>query len=410
GKPKVKGLKAARPSESSATLSWKPVPNAVKYRVYYSPKSSLPKKCAPYCPKVITPKDLKNPSYSFSGLPNGDSFKRGTNYYAKVSAINSSGTTISRWSDSVWFTTPIGGMKASVASTTSANLSWDRVPGAVKYRIYYSTDSKMSGGCSPDCTKVVTPKSKSDPSHKVTGLKPGTKYYFKVSAINSSGKSMNTWATRLVAVTLSNNEGTVDATAVTSAGAVKFKGQGYGHGIGMSQYGAEGGARAGNTYKEILKKYYPGTKLQDKSGKIRVRIEDTKKQSLTVKAQSGTKFKWPGGKITLPDKISGKSVKARKIKRQKNANEKSVLRYKVDGDWKTFQTNGVSVWNGDAEFQRSILHLVLPNGKTRAYRWALRSAKATNSTRRSINVVSLQQYTRGVVAHEMPSSWHYEAL
>ncbi len=37
---------------------------------------------------------------------------------------------------------------------------------------------------------------------------------------------------------------------------------GYGHGVGMSQYGAEGMAKAGYTYTEILKHYYTGTNLK----------------------------------------------------------------------------------------------------------------------------------------------------
>lgn len=37
---------------------------------------------------------------------------------------------------------------------------------------------------------------------------------------------------------------------------------GYGHGVGMSQYGAGAMAESGKTYKEILAHYYPGTILQ----------------------------------------------------------------------------------------------------------------------------------------------------
>ncbi len=37
---------------------------------------------------------------------------------------------------------------------------------------------------------------------------------------------------------------------------------GYGHGVGMSQYGADYMARQGSTYKEILMHYYPGTTLE----------------------------------------------------------------------------------------------------------------------------------------------------
>ena len=42
---------------------------------------------------------------------------------------------------------------------------------------------------------------------------------------------------------------------------VVVKTKGFGHGVGMSQYGANGAAKAGYTYKQILKHYYPGVSL-----------------------------------------------------------------------------------------------------------------------------------------------------
>lgn len=41
-----------------------------------------------------------------------------------------------------------------------------------------------------------------------------------------------------------------------------LKGGGYGHGIGMCQFGAMGRARAGQSYRTILTTYYPGTTVQ----------------------------------------------------------------------------------------------------------------------------------------------------
>ncbi|RKD28032.1 stage II sporulation protein D [Caminicella sporogenes DSM 14501] len=41
-----------------------------------------------------------------------------------------------------------------------------------------------------------------------------------------------------------------------------FKGKGWGHGLGMSQWGAKKMAELGYTYEEILKHYYTGTKLE----------------------------------------------------------------------------------------------------------------------------------------------------
>lgn len=42
-----------------------------------------------------------------------------------------------------------------------------------------------------------------------------------------------------------------------------FTGSGRGHGVGLCQWGANGRAKAGQTYREILKTYYPGTTLSD---------------------------------------------------------------------------------------------------------------------------------------------------
>ena len=44
-------------------------------------------------------------------------------------------------------------------------------------------------------------------------------------------------------------------------GSTHIEGSGYGHGIGMCQDGANGMAKAGKTYEQILKNYYPGSKL-----------------------------------------------------------------------------------------------------------------------------------------------------
>ena len=54
-------------------------------------------------------------------------------------------------------------------------------------------------------------------------------------------------------------------TITFDGGYMKIRTRGYGHGVGMSQYGARAMAQSGKTYDEILKKYYTGTTL----GKVR---------------------------------------------------------------------------------------------------------------------------------------------
>ena len=43
---------------------------------------------------------------------------------------------------------------------------------------------------------------------------------------------------------------------------IRFEVTGYGHGVGMSQYGANAMAKEGRNYKEILKHYYSGTEIE----------------------------------------------------------------------------------------------------------------------------------------------------
>jgi stage II sporulation protein D len=53
---------------------------------------------------------------------------------------------------------------------------------------------------------------------------------------------------------------TLFAVAV-DGGQARFEGRGWGHGVGLSQYGAKGMAERGYGYSRILEHYYPGTLL-----------------------------------------------------------------------------------------------------------------------------------------------------
>jgi SpoIID/LytB domain protein len=61
-----------------------------------------------------------------------------------------------------------------------------------------------------------------------------------------------------------------------ASGDVVFRGGGWGHGLGMSQYGAQGAARLGCSYEEILRRYYAGTEVRraDMPELIRLRMLD----------------------------------------------------------------------------------------------------------------------------------------
>ena len=64
------------------------------------------------------------------------------------------------------------------------------------------------------------------------------------------------------------------APAAGAASTVVVRGAGFGHGIGMSQYGAYGFAQNGFGYQRILSHYYAGTRLSTAPSKpVRVLLQ-----------------------------------------------------------------------------------------------------------------------------------------
>src|SRR3954451_17183961 len=68
-----------------------------------------------------------------------------------------------------------------------------------------------------------------------------------------------------------------------------IKGAGYGHGVGMSQFGAYGYAQHGASYRDILGHYYSGTSLaQAPDGAIvRVLLRSPRSASFTGATKAG---------------------------------------------------------------------------------------------------------------------------
>jgi stage II sporulation protein D len=159
-----------------------------------------------------------------------------------------------------------------------------------------------------------------------------------------------------------------------------FSGHGWGHGVGLSQYGAYGYAQHGATYQQILGHYYPGTTLGPAPvSSIRVLLADKKKTlklgseaAFTIRDAAGAAVTVPAGQLVLTPKLA------------------------VAG--RTLQPPlAVSPGKGAP--------LVL----TRAYRGRF-TIDVVDGKLRAINVVPLEQYLYGVVPSEMPSTWSPEAL
>jgi SpoIID/LytB domain protein len=196
-------------------------------------------------------------------------------------------------------------------------------------------------------------------------------------------------------------------------GELTLKGHGFGHGRGMSQYGAQGAAGQGLSWRQILSFYYPGTSLGQAAGQIRVLITDDQSSNVRVSAMGGTALR-------LRDLADGKAWVLRKPTASTDAWElnvngqnQNIVRYHDRNGWKNWKVPGRGTLRGDAEFySANPIELRTDRGRA-SYRGNLRMVKVggTSSKRRdTVNVVGLENYVRGVVPDEMPASWRQPAL
>jgi stage II sporulation protein D len=196
-----------------------------------------------------------------------------------------------------------------------------------------------------------------------------------------------------------------DPSTGPRSGSFYVTGAGFGHGWGMSQYGAYGAARKGLTWKQILAFYYPKTvrTALPNTGTIRVWVTADSDGSLTFKGAAGARVSEGSKSYALP---TGSSYAYWRISRSGSGYK---LSYRSSGgSWKTRSTGlGTSTWT--ASSSAGSLRLVLPSGSTRGYRGTLSLIKR-GSSGRSVNTVSVENYVRAVVPSEMPTSWHPEAV
>lgn len=181
---------------------------------------------------------------------------------------------------------------------------------------------------------------------------------------------------------------------------VTIKGDGSGHGRGMSQYGAYSAARKDKAYREILRTYYPKTRWQQLGGSIEVLVSADADDDLVVEAVDGLRVRRVGGGSWAADR-SG----ATRWRIQPDGTGGNEVAY-FDGSWTTWRTieGEVEFWAGSKR-----LTLVTPDGVV-GYRGALRSSADDHADRVTVSVLPLEQYLRGVVPSEMQAGWPQQAL
>ena len=185
------------------------------------------------------------------------------------------------------------------------------------------------------------------------------------------------------------------------------RGHGFGHGHGMSQYGARGAAEQGLSHRQILEFYYPGTSWGEVSGTVRVLVTGDTTRDLVVSPAPGLRLRDLGRAKTyeLP------AIRGVKRWRLDVARGRTVVDYLTDR-WRRWRPGGAATLAGDGQLRaRGPLTLWTPSGPVR-YRGTLRAASPApgSAERDTVNIVSVDTYVKGVIPAEMPASWHPEAV
>jgi SpoIID/LytB domain protein len=350
---------------------------------------------------------LGAPKSSVSTVSGGNksTFTKGSIVYTsstkKTVAYTTSGSVIATTSSTAAVPPKVTGIKA-VPTSSGATITWAASTGAKTYGVCLLT-SATAKNCSKNWSGLTAR------SLTVSGLKPtdDRDYYVKVRAGN--GTSASAWSA-LVGFDLVVSS--TNSVTVPSSRTITLSGHGFGHGIGLSQYGAQNAAIKGLTWGAIMRYYYPGIKGMPFTSSIRVLLTADTTASVIVTGKSGIVFRnlATNKTLALPASISGHTVTRWQIIPSQGKATQSALQYRTTGGWTTYKSTR---WTGDGQFEGpSTLSLVLPDNSAVTYRGALRSAlpSSGSTTRDTLNVLSLETYLRGVVASEMPSSWKPSAL
>jgi len=208
------------------------------------------------------------------------------------------------------------------------------------------------------------------------GPRVGTSTTGATATLASTGSTSALSLTSTFATTTAAPPATT--TTSTASSVLAISGHGWGHGLGLSQWGAYGYAKHGWTYDRILAHYYTGTTLGPaKVSTVRVLLAQAKTASLTspgawtVTDAGGTAVQLDASTVKLTSKLA---VAGQTLQPPLTFTGKQPIA--VDG---------------------------------KPYRGKLTVAAAGKLVQ-VVDVVGLEPYLKGVVPAEMPSTWGVEAL
>ncbi|USQ76818.1 cell wall-binding repeat-containing protein [Ornithinimicrobium cryptoxanthini] len=204
-------------------------------------------------------------------------------------------------------------------------------------------------------------------------------------------------------------EPNAESYPMPSSGYYTVTGGGWGHRIGMSQYGAHGAGLQGLDHAQILDFYYPGTNLETwASGMIRIGITIDNDGVTRVDHRPGLAVSHgtSGATYTLPEREQWR------VRASTTSASSCVLEGYNGSTWSAYWPSGMATgcpvtFSSPTE---GTVDLYLPSGSRRIYRGQLTATHHGSANLATVNRLPMQHYLRSVVSIEMSSFFHTQAL
>jgi len=208
-----------------------------------------------------------------------------------------------------------------------------------------------------------------------------------------------------------------------------FDGRGWGHGRGMSQWGAQGYAtQYGWTSAQILDHYYGGTtrgRWQDASTRpidadaVRIRLRGSEGRDFRTTVTNGTLAVSGLGSVELPQ-----GTKAVHITRKDGSSfdvyaastttcTSSDFTFVANAKSTQIDVRPTASYSGQAADMLRLCTQYGDNGPAGTSIWypgTLRTHIVAGATQQTVNITTIEQQLRSVVPNESPSSWSLPAL
>ena len=199
--PNPVALDATNVTNTSFQANWNASTSATSYRLDVSTSNSFSSFVTGYNNLTVN-----GTNQSVTGLT------QGTQYYYRMRAVNASGSSDNSNVQPVTTTAPPdppSNLSTTEITQTSFRASWNAVNGATSYKLDVSTNISFSSFVPGYNNLTVNNMTK-----VVSGLNPGSMYYWRVRAVNANGTSGN--SNIITVLTVPPNPVATDATTITN--------------------------------------------------------------------------------------------------------------------------------------------------------------------------------------------------